>query len=121
MKNDALILTDLASKINTAHRLATEAMQAGLAHALEAGKLIYVSVDDDKERALATLKPFIADYYGPRIDIAEHGVYGPPVEVAAQLRRFVDAGVTTFMLGVPTLDIDHIERIAKDVVPRLQG
>ena len=40
MKTDALILPDLASKINTAHRLATEAMQAGLAHALEAGKLL---------------------------------------------------------------------------------
>ena len=78
-------------------------------------------VDDDKERALATLKPFIADYYGPRIDIAEHGVYGPPDEVAAQLRGFVEAGVTTFMLGVPTLDIGHIERIAKEVVPQLQG
>ena len=87
---------------------------------LEAGKLIYVSVDDDKERALATLNLFIADYYGPRIDIAEQGVYGPPDQVAAQLRGFVDAGVTTFMLGVPTLDIGHIERIAKEVVPKLQ-
>ena len=86
---------------------------------LEAGKLVYVSVDDDKKRALATLKPFINDYYGPRIDIAEHGVYGPPDEVAAQLQAFADAGVTTFMLGVPTLDIGHIERIARDVVPRL--
>ena len=89
--------------------------------ALEAGKLIYVSVDDDKDRALATLKPFIADYYGPRIDIAVHGVYGPPDEVAAQLRGFVEAGVTTFMLAVPTLDIGHIERIAKEVVPQLHG
>jgi probable F420-dependent oxidoreductase len=88
--------------------------------ALEAGKLVYVCVDDDKERALATLKPFISDYYGPRIDIAEHGVYGPPDEVVAQLRAFADAGVTTFMLGVPNLDIGHIERIAKDVIPRLQ-
>jgi probable F420-dependent oxidoreductase len=87
---------------------------------LEAGKLVYVSVDDDKERALATLKPFIADYYGPRINIAEHGVYGPPDEVAAQLKAFADAGVKTFMLGVPTLDIAHIERIAKEVVPKLQ-
>jgi alkanesulfonate monooxygenase SsuD/methylene tetrahydromethanopterin reductase-like flavin-dependent oxidoreductase (luciferase family) len=88
---------------------------------LEAGKLVYVSVDDDKERALATLKPFIADYYGPRIDIAEHGVYGPPEEVAGQLKAFADAGVTTFMMGVPTLDITHIERIAKEVIPKLQG
>ncbi len=88
---------------------------------LEAGKLVYVSVDDDKERALGTLKPFISDYYGQRIDITEHGIFGPADEVIERLRAFADAGVTMFMLGVPTLDITHIERIAKDVVPYLQS
>ena len=88
---------------------------------LEAGKLVYVSVDDDKERALAMLKPFISDYYGERIDITEHGVFGPMDEVIERLRAFADAGVTMFMLGVPTLDITHIERIAKDVIPYLQS
>jgi len=88
---------------------------------LEAGKLVYVSVDDDKERALGTLKPFISDYYGQRIDITEHGIFGPADEVIERLRAFADAGVTMFMLGVPTLDITHIERIAKDVIPYLQS
>ena len=88
---------------------------------LEAGKLVYVSVDDDKQRALEKLKPFISDYYGQRIDITEHGVFGPADEVIERLRAFADAGVTMFMLGVPTLDITHIERIAKDVVPYLQS
>ena len=88
---------------------------------LEAGKLVYVSVDDDKERALGTLKPFISDYYGQRIDITEHGIFGPADEVIERLRAFADAGVTMFMLGVPTVDITHIERIAKDVVPYLQS
>ena len=40
MKNDALALTDLASKINTAHRLATEAARSALEYALEAGRLL---------------------------------------------------------------------------------
>ncbi len=88
---------------------------------LEAGKLVYVSVDDDKQRALEKLKPFISDYYGQRIDITEHGVFGPANEVIERLRAFADAGVTMFMLGVPTLDITHIERIAKDVIPYLQS
>ena len=88
--------------------------------ALEAGKLVYVSVDDDKERALATLTPFIRDYYGPTMDIAKHGVYGPPGEVVERLRAFADAGVTMFMLGVPTLDIGHIKRVATDVMPKLK-
>ena len=82
---------------------------------------MYVSVDDDKERALATLKPFISDYYGERIDITEHGVFGPMDEVIERLRAFADAGVTMFILGVPTLDITHIEKIVKDVVPQLQS
>ena len=88
---------------------------------LEAGKLVYVSVDDDKQRALEKLKPFISDYYGQRIDITEHGVFGPAEEVIERLRSYSEAGVTMFMLGVPTLDIAHIERIAKDVIPYLQG
>ena len=88
---------------------------------LEAGKLVYVSVDDDKQRALEKLKPFISDYYGQRIDITEHGVFGPAEEVIERLRSYSEAGVTMFMLGVPTLDITHIERIAKDVIPYLQS
>lgn len=88
---------------------------------LEAGKLVYVSVDDDKQRALEKLKPFISDYYGQRIDITEHGVFGPAEEVIQRLRSYSEAGVTMFMLGVPTLDIAHIERIAKDVIPYLQS
>ena len=88
---------------------------------LEAGKLEYVSVDDDKQCALEKLKPFISDYYGQRIDITEHGVFGPAEEVIERLRSYSEAGVTMFMLGVPTLDIAHIERIAKDVIPYLQS
>ena len=88
---------------------------------LEAGKLVYVSVDDDKQRALEKLKSFISDYYGQRIDITEHGVFGPAEEVIERLRSYSEAGVTMFMLGVPTLDIAHIERIAKDVIPYLQS
>ena len=88
---------------------------------LEAGKLVYVSVDDDKQRALEKLKPFISDYYGQRIDITEHGVFGPAEEVIQRLRSYSEAGVTMFMLGVPTLDIAHIERIAKEVIPYLQS
>ena len=87
---------------------------------LEAGKLVYVAVDDDRGRALASLTPFLQAYYGPERDPSAFTVYGPPEEVAAELQEFVNAGVTTFMLGVPSLDVGHLERIASDVVPRLR-
>lgn len=87
---------------------------------LEAGKLIYVAVDDDRDRALASLTPFLHAYYGAARDPADFAVYGPPDEVAAQLQEFAEAGASTFMLGVPSLDAGHLERIAADVVPRLR-
>ena len=88
---------------------------------LEAGKLIYVAVDNDRDRALATLAPFLRAYYGAARDPRTFAVYGPAEEVAAQLQAFVDVGARTFMLGVPSLDVDHLERIASDVVPLLQA
>ena len=86
---------------------------------LEAGKLIYVAVDDDRDRALAALIPFLHAYYGPARDPRTFAVYGPAEEVASKLQEFVDVGARMFMLGVPSLDVEHLERIAAGVVPRL--
>ena len=88
---------------------------------LEAGKLVYVAVDDDRERALASLTPFLHAYYGPARNPTDFAVYGPPDQVASQLQEFVDAGARTFMLGVPSLDVGHLERIASAVVPKLRA
>ena len=87
---------------------------------LEAGKLVYVAVDDDRDRALASLTPFLQAYYGPQTEPSQYAVYGPAVEVVSQLQAFVDAGASTFMLGVPSLDVGHLERIASEVVPQLR-
>ena len=87
---------------------------------LEAGKLIYVAVDDDRKRALASLTPFLRAYYGAARNPEDFAVYGPADHVAAELQAFVDAGARTFMLGVPSLDVGHLERIAADVAPRLR-
>lgn len=87
---------------------------------LEAGKLIYVAVDDDRDRAVASLTPFLHAYYGAARNPTDFAVYGPADHVAAGLQEFVDAGVRTLMLGVPSLDVGHLERIAAEVVPRLR-
>jgi len=110
---------DYRTTLDTVHEYARRAGRD--IRDLEAGKLVYVSVDDDKQCALEKLKSFISDYYGQRIDITEHGVFGPAEEVIERLRLYSEAGVTMFMLGVPTLDITHIERIAQDVIPYLRS
>jgi len=87
---------------------------------LTAGRLLYVAVDDDRAKAQAELTQFLHGYYGPDFDVAKHAIFGPPGEVAARLREQVDAGITHLMLGVPSLDLAHLRRLAEQVAPILR-
>jgi alkanesulfonate monooxygenase SsuD/methylene tetrahydromethanopterin reductase-like flavin-dependent oxidoreductase (luciferase family) len=84
---------------------------------LVAGRLVYVAVDDDRERARAALGTFLHGYYGARFDVDQWAIFGPPREVAARLAEHVDAGITKLMLGVPNLDLTHLRRVATEVAP----
>jgi len=85
------------------------------------GRLLYVAVDDDRERARAELEGFLHGYYGPRFEVERHAIFGPAGEVAERLGEQVRAGIQHLMLGVPTLDRGHLERLARDVLPVLRG
>lgn len=89
--------------------------------ALVAGRLLYIAVDEDRDQAKETLRLFLHGYYGQTFDVDQHGIFGPPGEVAARLREQVDAGITHLMLGVPTLDLAHLRRVAEQVAPRLRA
>ncbi|HEY7539551.1 MAG TPA: LLM class flavin-dependent oxidoreductase, partial [Methylomirabilota bacterium] len=73
--------------------------------ALVAGRLVYVAVDEDRERARAAMRTFLHGYYGARFDVDRWAIVGPAQEVAARLAEHVDAGITKLMLGVPSLDL----------------
>ena len=89
--------------------------------ALVAGRLVYVAVDDDRNRARASLAAFLHGYYGSRFDVDRHAVFGPAREVAARLAEHVEAGITKLMLGVPSLDLDHLRRVAHEVAPAVRA
>jgi alkanesulfonate monooxygenase SsuD/methylene tetrahydromethanopterin reductase-like flavin-dependent oxidoreductase (luciferase family) len=89
--------------------------------ALVAGRLLYVAVDDDRGRARDLLRRFLHGYYGPTFDVDQHAIFGPPEAVAGRLREQVDAGITQLMLGVPTLELGHLRRLAEQVAPALRS
>ena len=89
--------------------------------ALVAGRLLYVAVDDDRGRAREALRAFLQGYYGPRFDVDQHAIFGPPAEVAARLVEHVQAGITKLMLGVPSLDLPHLRRVAHEVAPLVRA
>lgn len=90
------------------------------ADSLEAGRLVYVAVDDDRAKARMRLEAFLHSYYDPALDIDQIAVYGGAGEVGERLRAFVDKGLRHFMLGVPDLDEEHLYRVAREVAPILR-
>jgi alkanesulfonate monooxygenase SsuD/methylene tetrahydromethanopterin reductase-like flavin-dependent oxidoreductase (luciferase family) len=89
--------------------------------ALVAGRLLYVAVDDDRARARESLRAFLHGYYGSRFDVDQHAIFRPPAEVAARLVEHVQAGITKLMLGVPSLDLAHLRRVAHEVAPLVRA
>src|SRR5207245_1416342 len=85
--------------------------------ALVAGRLLYVAVDDDRNRAGDALRGFLHGYYGARFDVDQHAIFGPPREVAERLIEHVEAGITKLMLGVPSVDLAHLRRLATAHAP----
>ena len=87
---------------------------------LTAGRLIYISIDDNKDKALDNITTFLHGYYGAEIGMEKHAIYGSPIEVAEQLKELADAGLTHFILGLPSLDRTQLMLLADEVAPKLR-
>jgi alkanesulfonate monooxygenase SsuD/methylene tetrahydromethanopterin reductase-like flavin-dependent oxidoreductase (luciferase family) len=85
---------------------------------LHLGKLIYLSLDDDRARARLRLTR-LQSFWGPRYNIDAWCAFGPPAECAAFLRRFLDAGINLLLLAVPWPRVEDLERLHQEVLPLL--
>jgi probable F420-dependent oxidoreductase len=83
-------------------------------------KRVYIHVDDDEARALATIDAALTRHYG-RSGLAPVAVAGPPDVCAAGLREVTAAGAKRMLLNPLVADHEQIERLAAEVIPQVAG
>lgn len=86
---------------------------------LDLGKVIYLSIDNDKGRARNRIAPLLQSFYGG-YNVDSWCAFGTPAECAAFIRGFLDAGITTLVLCLVPPDVEHLELLHREVVPLLR-
>ena len=98
-------------------RLATRAGRNP--NSLQLGKIIYISIDNNKDRARERIAPRLQSYYhGYNVD--DWCAFGTPAECAAFINDFLGVGITTVMLCLAPPDVEHLERLHHEVLPLLK-
>jgi probable F420-dependent oxidoreductase len=83
------------------------------------GKRVYLAVDKNRDRAADRLREWFGLYYGKAEMADKVAVWGSSEECIAQLREIVAAGARLLVLN-PVFDMaDHLEILAKDVMPQI--
>lgn len=63
-------------------------------------------------------------YYGPQFanvyDPEKLAIFGPPAEFARRAQAYLDAGVEHLILCSTAVDAGQVDRIAREVLPRLR-
>jgi alkanesulfonate monooxygenase SsuD/methylene tetrahydromethanopterin reductase-like flavin-dependent oxidoreductase (luciferase family) len=86
---------------------------------MDVGKRVYVAVDRDRERAGRRLAEYFGSFYGRPQLAAEVSVWGSVDQCVAGLREVVDAGARLLMLNPVFDELEQLETLVGDVVPRL--
>ena len=82
-------------------------------------KLIYMAIDNSSEKARERLVASLHAYYGPQYDVDRNCAFGPPEACAQRIQPLLDAGGKTPIFGLTWPDVQELERLKREVVPRL--
>jgi alkanesulfonate monooxygenase SsuD/methylene tetrahydromethanopterin reductase-like flavin-dependent oxidoreductase (luciferase family) len=86
---------------------------------IELGKIIYPSIDDNSLLAKNQIAPLLQSFYtGYNVD--SWCAFGNPAECASFIQGFLDRGITTLMLCLVPANVEHLERLHKEVLPLLR-
>jgi probable F420-dependent oxidoreductase len=87
--------------------------------AIDVGKRVYVAVDRDRERAERRLGDYFGAFYGRFHLAAEVSVWGSVDQCVAGVREVIAAGARLVMLNPVFDELEQLETLAAEVVPRL--
>ena len=118
LASSSVVPEQLRERRDTLHRMAREVGREP--SSLQIGKILFVGIDDDANKARTRLENALHAYYGPQFDVNGVCVFGPPEVCAQGIQHYLDAGVTTLMVGLTWPDTRELERLQHKVVPLLK-
>lgn len=83
------------------------------------GKRVYLAIDRDRDRAARRLGEWFRAFYGRAELAGQVAVFGDVDACLEGLRRVVRAGAGLLMLNPVFDEIEHLERFASDIAPKL--
>lgn len=83
------------------------------------GKRVYIAIDRDCERAARSLSEFFGAFYRKPELTGEVAVYGDVDTCLEGLHRIIDAGARMLLLNPVADEMEHLERFAAEVAPKL--
>ncbi|HLQ33052.1 MAG TPA: LLM class flavin-dependent oxidoreductase [Chloroflexota bacterium] len=87
---------------------------------LKSAALIYVCVDDDVSRGEETVARYFEYYYAGRRPGRGGAIVGSADDVARGINDYLKAGLEYPILGSPTADLRHLDRVCEKVLPKLE-
>jgi len=82
-------------------------------------KRVYIAIDDDRERAERRLREWFGVRYRNPDMASRVSIWGSVDQCVDKLGELVRAGAQHFLLNPVFDDMEHLERLASDVMPRL--
>jgi probable F420-dependent oxidoreductase len=82
-------------------------------------KRVYLAIDDNRERAEQRLRAWFGARYRSADMASRVSIWGGVAECVDKLGELVRAGAQHFLLNPVFDEMEHLERLASDVMPRL--
>ena len=88
--------------------------------AIEKAGLTYMSIDENKAKAVEDCAAYLTRYYGKvRMDVEKTFVVGAPEACAERIRSFFSKGLDTLIIGLARPDPKQLDLLGEKVLPLL--